>query len=160
MRTVPLCVLFLLLPVAGQAQNADWRAQLRADLVTVRDGKMMLEEFGLYELAFPGHDPIRMQVKVSSEAPVAGVISRDNFIALTTTWTMTVLITAMAAQFEVPVSEFMDALKMQELEHAIGTPDLELNFVMTAEGMEVEAVNTSDGTSERSVMRWAELFST
>lgn len=155
----PVAMLLLLLPAAAHAQERDWRAELRADQVTIRDGKMVSREYRLYELVFPGTDPISMQVSIHSEAPAEGLISRDNFVAITTTWTMSVLITAIAAQFDVPVSAFMNALRMQDLESPVGLPDLELNFVMTAEGMQVEAVTTADGTRERSVIKWAELFS-
>ena len=40
----------------------------------------------------------------------------------------------------------------------IGTPDVELNLLMTNDGLQFELVNTADGTRSRWTSTWAEVF--
>jgi len=45
-----------------------------------------------------------------------------------------------------------------ELAAPIGTPDVELNLIMTNEGLQFEWVNTADGQRRRWTSTWAEVF--
>jgi hypothetical protein len=52
----------------------------------------------------------------------------------------------------------MQGYDYTELEQPIGTPDLEMNLFMTAEGMQIEFVNTGTGERSRNRMTWAEVY--
>ncbi|PYP35518.1 MAG: hypothetical protein DMD34_06125 [Gemmatimonadetes bacterium] len=141
-------------PVSAQ----DWRAQLKADAVVVRGGKMVYDEVGVYKINVTGYAPAQVQVKVHSEAVQGGVVSRDNFVSLTARLFSLTLTAALSESYHVPANQFLRGLDYTQLNAGIGTPDLVLNLVMTNEGMELEAVNVPPGQSTRHTMTWEQLF--
>ena len=78
-------------------------------------------------------------------------MGRDSFVAITTQTFTTVLLSAFADSYQVPASVFVRGFEYTELTSAIGTPDFEVNLVMTAEGLQLEVVNTA--SNERIVTR-------
>ena len=156
-KTLQFVFMLSLLGLPAAAQ--DWRQELKSDVVTLSGGKMVYDEVGLYKLNVPGFQPAQVQVKVHSEAPQGGLVSRDNFVALTTSTFTTVFITALAESYQVSASQFLQGVDYTELKSAIGTPDMELNLVMTNEGMQLEVVNTSTGQRSRQTMTWDDVYS-
>jgi len=156
MRALHVVVALLVLSPLAHAQ--EWRDQLKADVVKIHESKMLCDEVGLYKVQLEGYPPAQMQVKVHSEAPVDGVISRDNFVSLTTLTFTTLFLGVLSEAYNVPASRFLDAVDYSELQAPIGTPDLELNLVMTNEGMQIEIVNTAASARSRQTMTWAEAF--
>ena len=55
--------------------------ELLEEAVEIKEDKMVIEEFGL--LSIPSAPDASMQLKLYSEAPAAGVVSRDNLVAIT-----------------------------------------------------------------------------
>ena len=155
-RAFPSIMLLVLAasPVAAQ----DWRAQLKADAVVIRGGKMIYNEVGLYKIKVEGYEPAQVQVKVHSEAPQGGLVSRDNFVSLTTLMFTMTFVAALSESYKVSASQFLQGLDYTQLKSAIGTADLELNLVMTNEGMQFEVVNTSSGQKTRQTMTWNQVF--
>ena len=156
MRTLHVLVVLLLLAPFAQAQ--EWRDELKADVVKIHDSKMHWDEVGLYKIQLPGQALTQVQVKVHAEAPANGVISRDNFVALTTYTFTTLFLSMLAEANNVPASQFLQAVDYTELKAPIGTPDLELNLVMTDEGMQIELVHTASGGKTRQTTTWAEAY--
>ncbi|PYP23156.1 MAG: hypothetical protein DMD53_00310 [Gemmatimonadetes bacterium] len=148
----------LLVLAASPASTQDWRAQLKADAVVIRGAKMIYDEVGLYKLNVAGYEPAQVQVKVHSEAPQGGLVSRDNFVSLTTLMFSTTFIAALSESYKVSASQFIQGLDYAQLKSAIGTPDFELNLTMTNEGMQFEVVNTSSGQKTRQTMTWDQVF--
>jgi len=105
-----------------------------------------------------GYEPAQVQVKVHSEAPQGGLVSRDNFVSLTTLMFSTTFIAALSESYKVSASQFIQGLDYAQLKSAIGTPDFELNLTMTNEGMQFEVVNTSSGQKTRQTMTWDQVF--
>jgi len=150
-------IMFLILAATpGSAQ--DWRAQLKADAVVIRGGKMIYDEVGLYKIKVTGFEPAQVQVKVHSEAPQGGLVSRDNFVSLTTLMYTMTFVAALSESYRVPASQFLQGLDYTQLKAAIGTPDMELNLVMTNEGLQFEVVNTSSGQKTRQTQTWDQIF--
>jgi hypothetical protein len=141
-------------PLAAQ----EWKQLLSKELVVVRDGKMVADEYDLVKINVDGFQPVQLQLKVHAEAPAGGGISRDNFVALTSAFTMLTFLTVYAEAYQVPATQFLQAVDFTELAAPIGTPDVELNLFMTDEGLQFEWVNTADGTRSRSTMTWAEVY--
>jgi len=156
-KTFPLLTLLCVVGFSAAAQ--DWRQELKADLVTISGGKMTLNDVGLYKIEIPGYQAAQVQVKVHSEAPAAGIISRDNFVSLTTLMASTVFMTALAEGYRVAASDFIQHVDFTQLKSAIGTPDLELNLTMTNEGLQFEIVNNSSGQKTRQTMTWEQVYS-
>ena len=150
--------IMLLVLAASPTSAQDWRAQLKSDAVVIRGGKMIYDEVGLYKIKVAGYEPAQVQVKVHSEAPQGGLVSRDNFVSLTTLMFSTTFIAALSESYKFSASQFMEGLDYTQLKTAIGTPDLELNLVMTNEGMQVGVVNTSSGQKTRQTMTWDQVF--
>ncbi len=148
----------MLLVLAAPVNAQDWKAQLKAEAVVIRGAKMIYDEVGLYKLNVAGYAPAQVQVKVHSEAPQGGSISRDNFVSLTTLIFSMTFISALAESYKVPASQFLQGLDYTELKSAIGTPDLELNLIMTNEGMQFEVVNTSSGQKTRQTTTWEQMY--
>jgi len=149
----------MLLVLAATAVSAqDWRAQLKSDAVVIRGGKMIYDEVGLYKIKVTGFEPAQVQVKVHSEAPQGGLVSRDNFVSLTTLMYTMTFVAALSESYRVTASQFLQGLDYTQLKSAIGTPDLELNLTMTNEGMQFEVVNTSSGQKTRQTQTWEQVF--
>lgn len=151
-------VLAFLLVAALPARAQDWRQQLKADLVTIANGKMTYNDVGLYKVEVPGYQPAQFQVRIHSEAPAAGPVSRDNFVSITSMTASTLSITALAEGYQIPASVFMQHFDYTQLKSTIGTPDLELNLTMTDEGLQIEVANNSSGQKTRSTMTWEQLY--
>ena len=143
---------------ATQGPVQDWRAQLKAEAVVIRGGKMVFDRVGLYKLSVAGYEPAQVQVKIHSEAPQAGPVSRDNFVAVTTLMFSMTFVAALSESYRVSASQFLQGLDYTELKSAIGAPDLELNLTMTNEGIQLEVVNTSSGQKSRETMTWEQVF--
>jgi hypothetical protein len=119
---------------------------------------MVADEFNLVKIAVPGYEPVQLQLKLHAEAPQGGVISRDNFVALTSQTLIVVFYGVYAQAYQVSALDFIQAVDFTDWAAPIGAPDLELNLFMTDEGMQFEWVNTADGTRNRWTSTWAEVF--
>ena len=158
MPRIALFLLSSLVVAAAPVQAQEWREELLEEAVELRDGKMVIEEYGLVKIAFAGYEASQFQVKLYSEAPATAVISRDNFVAMTAMMQLTILLNAFAEAYQVSATDFIKAWDLTELEAPIGTPDLEVNLYMTAEGMQIEVVNTASGERTRHTTTWAEVY--
>jgi hypothetical protein len=156
MRVLTTLCLTLLLTAPASAQ--EWKHQLAKSLVVIRAGKMVSEEYQLAKIHVPGFEASQVQLKIHAEAPAVGLISRDNFVSLTTQLVVVTFYAAYADVYKVPASQFIQAVDFTELAAPIGTPDLEINVFMTADGLQFEIVNTATGQRTRSTTTWAEVF--
>ena len=147
-------LLICILPAYAIAQEKDWQKELAQDLVFVKDGKMAFDEVGICKMGFEGYEPASVQVKVHSEAPDSAGISRDNFVAYSSTLSWMILTTAFAEAYQIPASTFLQGFEFEELETLIGKPDLELNFYMTNQGTQIEVINTATGDVNRITQLW------
>jgi hypothetical protein len=157
MRIAP-AILLLALAAPSTTYSQTTMAELRQDFVKVLAGKMVAEEFGLYTLSLPGRESLKLQIKMHSEAPATGLISRDNFVSYTTSIAMLTLIAGIAEELNVTASQLLGALDYLQLRAPIGTPDVELNIRMTTDGLQIEVVDTSNNTKKRKVLTWAEVL--
>ncbi|MCR4409140.1 MAG: hypothetical protein QHH43_00535 [Candidatus Saccharicenans sp.] len=148
----------LLLLIAIRLPAQEWRDLLVRDAVAIKGGKMVYEEVGLVKIEVPDHESAQFQLKLKSEAPATGVISRDNFVAITTQVFISTLIMAIAEAYEVPVSTFINGFDYKELSTPIGTPDLEINLIMTRDGIQIELVNTESNQRSRFTETWDNFF--
>ena len=152
-KYVALMALALVTASSAGAQQ-QWRDELLEDLVNIRDGKMVIEAYSLDRISLAQYEPVEFQVKLYSEVPATGVISRDNFVALSAVLAITVLQLALAEAFDVPASEFLAAYDSKDLDQPIGRPDLEINIYMTAEGFQLEFIDTTTGQTSRVTQTW------
>ena len=119
---------------------------------------MVLDLFVLERVEFPGVEPIQLQIKYHSEAPAEGIVSQDMFVLLSTQVNTSLLFGILSEAYQVSFSDFLDAYDSEPLDAPIGTPDLELNLVMTGGGVQFEIVDTATGERQRQTSTWAEVF--
>ena len=142
MKKITLSILLLMtICFAGQAQ--DYSKRILTDMVRISNNKMMADDYNLIKKT----DGTTMQVKCYGEAPAAGVISRDNFVALFTELTVSMIEEMTKAD---------DGATSQDLESIIGNPDMEINVFVAKAGIQVE-VKGANGTT-RNTVKWEELF--
>ncbi|WP_143815299.1 hypothetical protein [Longibacter salinarum] len=141
-----------------QAQTPDWKAELGEDIVQIRGDKMMMEEYALLKLNVEGQKTNNLQVKLYAEAPKDGIISRDNFVNLTSMITYMSLLEIYARAYQLSASEYLQAVDIEQIPNPIGTPDIELNLTATNAGLQIEFVNTADNQRRRVTRTWEEMY--
>ena len=151
-------MVLILAALAGPASAQEWRQLLAKELVTIKAGKMVTDEYDLVKINVPGYEAVQLQIKIHAEAPAVGLMSRDNFVATTTQVVVLTFFAVYAQVYKVNALDFIQAVDFTELAAPIGTPDVELNLFMTNEGLQLEWVNTADGQRSRSTMTWAEVY--
>ena len=163
MLVLALVCLVSFVPHGINAQETDVEKKLFKEIVRVADGKMTMTEYGL--LSFPMVSDEKTQYKLYSEAPAEGVISRDNFVAMTTGMQAVILFGMAAeanARYAKTFSELLErseqAFDIEELDEPIGKVDLEINFYLTKGGMQIEYVNTRTGSTNRNTLTWDEII--
>ena len=158
MRQIILQAILIGTTVSAGFGQTDWRQELARDYAKVQGDKLVIDDYSLVKLAIDGYEPTQFQVKVHSEAPSGGLISRDQFVAMTSSFATLILVNSLSEAIAVPASEFLQGFSSQTLTTPIGTADLELNFFMTNDGVQVEVVDTSTDTRNRVVWTWAEVL--
>ena len=136
---------------APRGDDEKWRKELAADLVKTADGKMTIVRYDLVTIRGEeeGSDR-RKTVRVRSEAPESGVLSRDNFVAYTEKVYMGFL--QGLADGEDFTTETMEPPK--------GDVDVEINVTMNRDGFQVEGVDKKTGEKSPVTQKWSELFNT
>jgi hypothetical protein len=156
MLSLPLLAM-LLLPSLARSQT-DWQSRLQKDLVTIQGGKMVLDHYRLDKIQFPDIDPVNLQVKLHAEAPVVGLISRDNFVAHSITFGTMIMFLSYSEAYGVTMSQFLEAYDSEDLDAPIGTPNTEVNIIMTTAGVQFEIVNNLTGQRIRTIQSWEDLL--
>ena len=152
-----LACLMAVVPHRATASEVDWAKELLEEAVEIKEDKMVIEEFGL--LSIPSAPDASMQLKLYSEAPAAGVVSRDNFVAITAMLQTTfVLEFAMALAVNPNVESLRDLFDYKELDEPIGNVDVEINIYMSKGGVQVEFRDTRTNQTSRTTMTWKEFF--
>ena len=158
---IPALVFACLLTFKTEAAETDLTKKLLEEKVVIKDEKMMSLDFGL--LSFSFLPDVKIRVKLYSEAPSDGVISRDNFVAITALTQASCLFgIAMDVKKELdPESKIdnPDALfDFEELDEPIGRVDLEVNIYMSKGGLLIEFIDKTENKTDRHKMTWQEVL--
>ncbi|MCK3684284.1 hypothetical protein [Maribellus sp. YY47] len=143
-----LFVLFAVLSVNAYAQ--DWKDELAKDLVEIKAEKMTATDLTLITMLADGTS---MQVKAYAEAPANSFISRDQFVAIFSTLTIT-LIENMLSEAGLTESDYKT--KTVEIEDLIGTADVELSCYMGKNGIQI--VIKAGGEENKVTQTWESMF--
>ena len=144
----------LILSIPSILNAQDWREELAADLVVHIDDKMVIEKYSIERINLPGYAPAEFQVKFYMETPHDGAISRDNFVAFSAYYGITLLQTMLAEGYDVSPAAFLAAYESEDLDAPIGRPDLEISIFMTGEGFQMEIRNTLTNEVSRVTETW------
>ena len=148
-----------LAPNQANAADGDWKKKLLEEAVAIEGEKMVTLEYGL--LAFPAVPDATTQLKFYSEAPADSVISRDNFVAITTmiqTLFFAELAIGLGIAPEGGAESIGDLFDFQELDEPIGKADMEFNVYMNKGGLQIEVSDTRTGQTSRSTFTWREFL--
>lgn len=129
----------LALNVKGQ----DYQARLLKDMVKTTAGKMTVDDFTLITLS----NGNTLQIKSHGEAPAAGVISRDNFVAL---------FSQLVAQNNEEITKADEGATTKDLDEIIGNPDVIINIFVAKTGIQMEVKHGEE--VNRTTFKWEELF--
>ena len=140
-----LIIAFIVFLSFGQmsAQSQTYQKKLLKDIVVIADSKMTSNDLTLLTMS----NGSTLQIKSHAEAPSLGLISRDNFVAMFTSLSTTMI-------DEIKKSDSNATTK--DLDEIIGNPDVEINIYMAKGGIQVET-KSSAGT-ERMTMQWEDVF--
>lgn len=119
------------------------QAKLLKDMVTITNGKMIIEDFTLISLS----NGQSIQIKSYGEAPASGVISRDNFVAL-----FSFLVTHNNDE----ITKADEGATSKDLEEIIGNADITINIYMGKSGIQMEV--KAGNETERDTFKWEDLF--
>lgn len=143
MRNLIILITLGILPISAISQT-NWKELLRQDFVQIQDDKLTMVDYFLLKGQDEMGNPIAAQVKMYAQAPNTGFISRDNFVSFATMVYLPILL-AMGGEYE-------------QLEEALGTPDVEINLFMGTEGIQIEVKDNTTNTTNRNTMTWASMF--
>ena len=150
-------VFVAVVPSDSYAKDNEWEKKLLKEIVKIKDGKMTIEEFGL--LSFPWAPDEKLQLSLYSEAAARDLITRDNFVAITT-GLKTLLFVGWAGEFEPAIEETdnNDLFYFEELDEPIGSVDIEINIYMNKGGLQLEIADRMENIAERVTMTWNDVF--
>ena len=148
-------VLFLMcFSSAAIAQSFDWKKELKRDLVTISGSDMNYSEL---EICTAKGTPKAFQVRWNAKAPKRGVVSRDQFVAITTA-VQSMFATKVAEAMNVSLTDYLQKISCKPVEEAIGMVDLEMTIVMSKGGMQIRAAQPATKKSNQSTVTWAQIF--
>ena len=151
--------LIAVVPHRANAAKADWQKALLEDAVEVKGDKMTILEFGW--LSFPSVPEASMQLKIYSEAPANGVISRDNFVSITSvlqTVSLLDIAVAMGATANENSESLAELFDFAALAEPIENVDLAINIYMHKGGIKMKFTDVRANETERYTMAWKELL--
>ena len=136
-------VFFLLLIVflsTSVTAGEKWEEELLEDVVEIKGDKMVIESFGLISMEDFGESS-NMQVRIYSEAPAEGSISRDNFVSMTS---------MISLPYFIVLGEYT------EIDAPIGKVDMEISIYMAVTGLQVEFKDHVNDLTTRETQKWSE----
>ena len=143
MKKKVLFIAVLMFFYVSYTQAQSYQAKLMKDMVTIANNKMTADDYTIITYS----NGNSLQVKSHAEAPAQGIISRDNFVAMFTYLTTTMI----------DEMKKVDAdATTKDLDEIIGNADVEINCFMAKGGIQVET-KSSEGT-ERNTMKWEDFF--
>ena len=152
--TFPLILAVLLLAAANaSAEDFDWRAEMKQDLVTMEGGKMKTSKIEVCEIEGTKKS---IQMHWKGTAPASGLISRDYFVS-TVSMLRTVFMAEMAHRSGVKPTKALEKMDCTPRQEPIGKVDITVTMTMTNGGIQME-VATADGTTKRTTSTWDQVF--
>lgn len=127
--------------------SQDWKDELIKELVIFEEGKMTSTDYTLITM----NDGRTMQIKAYAEVADKEIISRDQFIAIFSITTFT-LIQEMLDEARLKDDEY----KMKTIDELIGSADIEINCYMGKNGIQIELKAGSE--IERFTQTWEDLY--
>ena len=135
------------------------KEHLLTDIVQVKDGKFVIEEYRICQIRRPeefgGGATVPIKVKRHVEAPAKGVISRDNFIRISTEVLNSLGTTFVGQMIEgITAEQAQTALVCKQFFQPIGAYDYEVDLIMDANGLNLNILETTTKEKVQQSMSW------
>ncbi len=149
-------------PAFGQTKS-DIQLLMKKDRVIHQGGQFKIEGYHICRLYRPKHlgggvsKPF--QVSARAQAPVQGIVSRDNFLVLYTEIALGLRVKYAADIIKglTPI-QALDALQCEQIDAPLGKVDLEVDVNMDNEGIKIEILKPATGKKQSQINSWEDLF--
>jgi len=157
--SVLVLFVFVYVHPSESQDEVDIKAHLLSDIVQVKDGKFVIEEYRICQIRRPeefgGGATVPIKVKRHVEAPAKGVISRDNFIRISTEVLNNLGITFVGQMIEgITAEQAQTALVCKQFFQPIGAYDYEVDLSMDANGMNLNILETTTKEKMQQSVSW------
>jgi hypothetical protein len=141
-----------------QPAEALWKGELARELVTVKDGVMSMDEGGV--LAVNTVEKTELRVRIKSESPVKGVVSRDNFVAITTALYNSIFIGVASGLLpELPASKIGQVFDFRNDPKSKSAADITIAISIDAKGILIQVSNSRNSNVQKYPIAWEQYFS-
>jgi hypothetical protein len=159
-------VLFISALTLASAQDAKtslpaepaWKKELSRDVVTVKDGLMTMDEGGVLTISTVPRTTLHVRIK--SEAPVKGPLSRDNFVTVTTALYNSIFIGVVSGLLpELPAAKIGSVFDFRNDSKAKDKADITIAITMDGKGLLLHVTNSHNSNVQKYPLTWDQYFS-
>lgn len=139
------------------AAEPAWKTDLVRDLVTVKDGVMTMDEAGLLSISTVPRTELRVHIKC--DAPVKGVVSRDNFVAVTTALYNSIFVGVVSGLMpELPAAKIGSVFDFRSDPRWKETSDITIAISLDAKGILIQVSNARNANVQKYPISWEQYY--
>jgi hypothetical protein len=151
-----LCAACLISSSVSAQSQFDWQAHLQGSSFSSDGTTHSYGEYMRCEAAEAGHTPLTLQLRYSATAP-ASVMSRDNFVAITTALNIMGEIRN-ASELGMTFEQYAEQFDCTPVASPIGQVDVQIHYVFAAEGIQIQTLDGAGAVVEQSTVTWDSLL--
>jgi len=157
--SVLVLFVFVYVHPSGSQDKVYSKEHILTDIVQVKDGKFILEEYRICQIRKPkefgGGASLPLKVRRHVEAPAEGVVSRDNFIRISTEVLNSLGIPFVAQMIKgISAEQAQTALVCKQFLRPFGAYDFEINLSMDENGMILDILETTTKEKKQRLLSW------
>lgn len=142
---------------AKPSSEPAWKADLVRDLVTVKDGVMTMDEAGV--LAISTVPRTELRVRIRCDAPVKGVVSRDNFVAVTTALYNSIFVGVVSGLLpELPAAKIGSVFDFRSDPRSKESSDITISISLDAKGILIQVSNARNANVQKYPIPWEQYY--
>ena len=142
---------------AKPSSEPAWKADLARDLVTVQDGVMTMDEAGV--LAISTVPRTELRVRIRCDAPVRGVVSRDNFVAVTTALYNSIFVGVVSGLLpELPAAKIGSVFDFRSDAQSKESSDITISISLDVKGILIQVSNARNANVQKYPIPWEQYF--
>lgn len=149
-RLTPLLLVCAIFAAPTTANAQQWKAELKRDLVTVKDGKMVYSEVEICELKGQTET---LDVRWNATAPAKGVISRDQFITFMNSFEASFVAQMMKARG----LDYFDDVDCNPPKKEVEKVNMTISVTLDAKDIHVK-MKTPGKEPKEMTMKWTDMF--
>ncbi len=151
-----LCVICLFSASVSAQNSVDWQAYLQGSPFSSDGATHSYGEYIRCEAVEASQTQSVMQLRYSAAAP-ASVMSRDNFVSMTTALNVMMEI-GIASELGMTFEQFAERFSCTPVASPIGQVDAQIHYVFAAEGIQIQTLDGAGVVVEQSTVTWDSLL--